>query len=508
MSILQNVMVNRPKRNNFDLSHEVKMSGKGGYLYPCFNMEVIPGDTFSVSTEVFIRFAPMIAPVMHRMDCKIDFFFTPYRLLWNEWEDFITGGDDGTELPSFPRFQLTSTFISNVGQKGHLSDYLGFPVGVSNDSEYISALPFRAYQKIYNEFYRDQNVIDEVTEYNSSGIQGALIPQCSLRKRAWEKDYFTSCLPWPQKGTEVEIPLNITESSITYKNPAIANRPDVPETTSGALTARVSDGGIETPTGPFELQNIESIDATEVTINELRRATKLQRWLERAARTGSRYIEQIYSHFGVRSSDARLQRPEYLGGGKVPVQISEVLATAQSSEATTPEIAVGEMAGHGVSAGYGIGFKRSFEEHGIILGILTVIPRTNYYQGINKFWQKFDKFDYFWPDFANLGEQEVYQKELYHSGSGNDTIFGYQQRYAEYKYKDSTVHGDFRDTLNFWHQARQFTSAPTLSQTFLESEIDDRIFAVQDGTDYLWMQLYHKVNALRPIPLFSIPELG
>lgn len=506
MNILNNVMVNKPKKNNFDLSYENKFTGKGGYLIPCYQEQVIPGDSLSVNTEVFTRFAPMLAPIMHRIDCKIDYFFVPNRLLWDEWEDFITGGDDGTELPSFPRIGLNATALAKC-TKSSLADYMGIPPQTTaNSANQFSSLPFRAYQLIWDEFYRDQNVQTklDISKVSGVAIDSEINEIMVLRKRNWEKDYFTSLLPWPQKGTEVEIPLSISESSITYKDPATTSTGHV-----GVENVQVNaTDELQTSLGDLQIKNIESIDATEVSINELRRATKLQRWLERAARTGSRYIEQIYSHFGVRSSDARLQRPEYLGGGKVPVQISEVLST-YSTTGDTPQ---GDMTGHGISVGDQIGFKRSFEEHGIVLGLCTFLPRTSYFKGLSRHWQKFDKFDYYWPDFANLGEQVVETGEIYFTNNQtqNETTLGYQQRYAEYKYPNfgSNVSGDFRDTLDFWHQSRDFTSAPTLNTTFLESEIDDRIFAVQDGTDYLWVQMYHKVNALRPIPLFSIPELG
>jgi len=503
MKILNSVMVNRPNKNNFDLSYESKFSCKGGDIIPCYQEMVIPGDSFKVNSEIFVRFAPMLAPIMHRVDAKLDFFFVPNRLLWDEWEDFITGGDTGTELPSFPRYRLDATVVTKL-TKGSLADYMGIPPQTTNNiSNEFSALPFRAYGLIWNEYYRDQNIQTELTVPKTSGIQSANYDLLDLQKRNWEKDYFTSLLPWPQKGTEVEIPLNITENSITYKNPATVST----VVSTGNITHNAS-AEVQVEGSDSVIKNIESIDATEVTINELRRATKLQRWLERAARTGSRYIEQIYSHFGVRSSDARLQRPEYLGGGKVPVQVSEVLST-YSTTGDTPQ---GDMTGHAISVGDYMGFTRGFEEHGIILGLLTILPRTSYYKGLSRHWTKFDKFDYYWPDFANLGEQEVLSQELYFTSAytDNQQTLGYQQRYAEYKYPNygMNVAGDFRDTLDFWHLAQDYTTRPTLNTAFLESEIDDRIFAVQDGTDYLWIQMYHKVNALRPIPLFSIPELG
>jgi hypothetical protein len=401
-----------------------------------------------------------------------------------------------------PYLEITELNKTNV-LKGTLADFLGLPVLANGDSisapYQVSALPFRAYQLIYNEYYRDQNLIDPVTVLKTDGLDGSA-DVWQLRKRAWEKDYFTSCLPWAQKGGPVTAPAEVEYSSLSQVRTATDTIPADAGllSTSGNLQAGAGVGA--------KIENIEDIG---ININDLRISVRLQEWLERQARAGSRYIETILSNWGVLSSDARLQRPEYLGGSINPIVISEVLSTYQNADDTGyPQ---GNMSGHGISTGGNGGFKRKFEEHGYVFGIMTVLPRTAYQQGIPKTFSRFDKFDYAWPSFAQLGEQEVKTKELFfapNNESANETVFGYQSRYAEYKYQPSTVHGDFKDTLDYWHMGRKFAAVPVLNASFIEADPTKRIFAVTDqNEDEILCQIYNRVDAIRCLPYFNTPTL-
>ena len=508
---MNSISTPKPGKNKFDLSREVKQTGNMGTLYPCFIQDVIPGDSFRVNTQQMVRFSPLLAPMMHNVDFKLDFFFVPYRIIWDEWKDFITGGEDGTDLPSYPRFQVNSTFANTHLLKGSLADYLGVPPrsssasatggawksisGTTSNQQEISALPFRAYQLIWHEYFRDQNVGDEITQYTNSGIQNSTAVEnrhCTIRRSNWEKDYFTSALPFLQRGGEVVLP--IMEAGIASDH---------------------FDGSI---VGDGELSGLNpAVIDNHLSILELRKASALQRWLELMARAGSRYREQIHAIFGERIPDYTVQVPQYLGGGKTPIMISEVLSTYSNGYINDSEgfedRPMGDMSGHGLGLGDNIGFQQSFNEHGIILGLCRVIPKSSYVQGLSRFWQKFDKFDHYFPQFANLGEQEVYDKELYVNGNNltDDQIFGYQQRYAEYKYAHNRVAGDFRDTLAHWELSRRFTDKQTLNQSFVECDPQEtsRIFAITDNSeDKLWVSLYHKVDALRPMPYHSNPTLS
>lgn len=501
-NIFDSIKIRKPQSSAFDLSHERKMSCKMGTLNPIFFQEVVPGDKFSVNSEIFMRMAPMVAPVMHRVNVFTHFFFVPNRLIWNEWQDFITGGPDGTLFPVLPTVEVNNDNISTFA-KGTLADYLGVPDMSGEiqpgDTLKISALPFRAYQLIYNEYYRDQNLTSKIDFAVTSGACSALDQAkiTPMRKRAWEKDYFTSALPWAQRGPEVSVPVEWE-----YLNQTTVKNSDGTAPSASAL-ATTSAGGLTVNSEASRIENLAN--DIDLSINALRAAVKLQEWLEKNARGGARYIEQILVHFGVKSSDARLQRPEYLGGGKQPVVISEVLNN--SATATEPQ---GNMSGHGISVGKSNSFSRSFEEHGIIIGIMSVLPRTAYQQGLDKYWRKTSKLEFYWPEFANLGEQPVGTWELYCNPNEADSIlgtFGYQSRYAEYKYKQSSVHGDFKDDFEFWHMGRIFTGLPALNTSFIEANPTDRIFAVQDGSDQLYVQIYNNVRAVRPIPYHGIPSL-
>lgn len=502
-----------PKKSKFDLSHERKLSLNMGDLVPIMAQEVLPGDRFKVQTEVMMRLAPMLAPVMHRVNVFVHNWFVPNRLIWNEWQDFITGGKEGDLAPVVPFFRAVPLTNSGLFTNGTLADYFGLPTvpaslpAITNQYK-ISALPFRAYQLIYNENYRDQNLSDPVDFSLGSGEvvpnTQAFIDLLTLRKSSWEKDYFSSSLPWAQRGGAASAPVN-------YDSPA---DPSVLRSAaSGAILpgqTLASDANGILIGNPGNTQALLEQAAT-VDANELRKMFRVQEWLEKNARGGARYIEVLLKHFGVMSSDARLQRPEFLGGATSPVVISEVLSNFQFS-GDAEGLPQGNMAGHGISVGNSNGFTRKFEEHGWVISILRVVPRTSYQQGIPKAFRRFDKFDYPWPTFANLGEQEVKDSEIYAEyeapADSPDGTFGYQERYAECKYGFNTVHGDFRDSLAYWHEGRIFTSKPALNENFVTADPSHRIFAVEDPLVHkLYCQVYHNVNAVRPLPFFGIPKI-
>lgn len=517
--MFNSVRIKKPVKSKFDLTHEKKFSGRMGKLIPIMAQEVLPGDKFSVSSELFIRFAPMLAPIMHRVNATIHYFFVPNRLVWDEWEDFITKGRLGTSAPVAPYLPLVeATKAASV--KGSLMDFMGVPdlsAGTFGANEIrVSALPFRAYQLVYDEYYRDQNLTASLDISKASGSVGTTTEfdkLTAMRIRAWEKDRFTSALPFTQRGSDVLIPMEgVADSAdIDYSTqssylPTPAATGDISVLGPGAGVGTLHVNG----EGAGRIENIDSITFSNatITINDLRRAARLQEWLEKNAVAGGRYVEQLKVHFNVKSSDARLQRPEYLGGGKAPVVISEVLSTATDSDIETipPQ---GNMSGHGVAVGHSNRFRRFFEEHGHIIAMLSVLPRTAYQQGLPKHLQRFDPFDYAFPEFANIGEEPILKRELmidFADFAAYDEVFGYQSRYSEYKYSPSTVHGDFKDTLNFWHMGRIFESPPSLETPFIEADPTDRIFAVTD-VDNMYCQILNKVHAIRPLPYFGTPML-
>ena len=507
MSIFKSVKNRRPQTSQFDLSHERKFSMNMGELIPILCEPVVPGDTFKMNTETMMRLAPMVSPVMHRVNVYCHFFFVPNRIIWDNFKDFITGGESGTESPVAPYFNFTGGSIVN----GSLHDYLGIATGTVSNSQRVSALPFRAYSEIYNEYYRDQNLQAKVGISKADGYDTTT--NSSILKRCWEKDYFTSALPWTQRGGDVNIPLGDTAPII--KNPNNLYNPVLRDGSGDPYQGNVStnaagnlgDGSGSMYFDPNHSLTTDLSDATSASITDLRRATKLQEWLEIMARSGSRYVEQIRAIFGVISSDARLQRPEFLGGGKQPVTISEVLQTSESN--TTPQ---GGMAGHGISVGNTMSFKKFFEEHGFVIGIMSVLPRTSYQQGTRRYYRHFDKFDYPWPQFARIGEQPVYGFELYNdysvpNGELEDDVFGYQSRYSDFKYIPSSVHGEFKDDLDFWHMGREFGSKPNLNAAFVQSDPTHRIFAVSDPSEAkLYVQIYNNLKAIRPLPYYGTPQ--
>ena len=552
-NIFNSIRLKRPKRNVFNLSYENKLTMNMGELVPVMCMPIVPGDKFRVNTEALVRLAPLVAPMMHRVNVYTHYFFVPNRLVWNEWEDFITKGIDGADAPVLPRFSIHDrwTFVQSEAVMkqwfgdSSLWDYMGLPTltGVGNkkynisngvvlpNNFRVSVLPFRAYQLIYNEYYRDQNLTDPVEFGLGSGIYDGgsdLDALLQIRRRAWEKDYFTSALPWLQRGPEVTVPVGGSFGVVKLANrnnnqifvgpdgdPTqvdvgmnLIHAADKNNVTPGTIQTGLSNGSNSGNAVWLDPKGTLVVDGENsgISIQDLRTSNALQRWFERNARGGSRYIEQILAHFGVRSSDARLQRPQFLGGGKMPIAVSEVLQTS-STDATSPQA---NMAGHGISAGVNNGFRHYFEEHGYVIGLMSIMPRTGYQQGVPRDFTKFDNMDFYFPEFAHLSEQEIKNQELYVSNDStyNEGTFGYTPRYAEYKYHESEAHGDFRGNMSFWHLNRIFTGKPNLNTTFVECNPSNRVFATsQTSDDKFWVQIYQDVKALRLMPKYGTPML-
>lgn len=508
MNIFDSIQLSKPSTSQFDLTHDVKLSANMGELIPTCAIDCVPGDRFSIGCDALIRFAPLIAPIMHRVDVYMHYFFVPNRLLWrgntaeNQWELFITNQPSagGSFVPTPPTVTMSDTTYTR------LCDYMGIPVPQAlAPVENISALPFSAYQLIWNEYYRDQKLSTPSEYLLDDGDNTLNADLLVLRNRAWERDYFTSALPDPQQGGTVEIPLAGFADIQVYRN--------TPTITAGTdITVAVGPTPLDIPNIPTDQPDIavDSLyaDTSNLTINntsitDLRRAYKLQEWLELANRGGSRYVESIYAFFGVKSPDSRLNRPEYITGTKSPIVISEVLNTTGTTDA-----AQGDMAGHGVSVTQGKYGGYYCQEHGYIIGIMSVLPKTAYQQGIPRHFLRRDTFDYFFKQFEHIGEQAIENRELYaYTNVGGDT-FGYTPRYAEYKYMPNRVAGDFRSSLNFWHLGRIFAGLPLLNAEFVEANPSTRIFAVQsEDVQKLWCHILHKITARRPMSKFGNPHL-
>lgn len=484
------------RRSLFSLSHYKLASLRMGELVPISCMEVLPGDTFQHSVSAFLRVAPLVTPVMHPVHVRIWHFFVPNRLSWNEWEAFRTRGEDGTAVPEFP----TITSPASTGWDiGSLADYLGIPTGIPNLE--VSALPFRAYTLIYNEWFRNQDTTDPYPISLESGPDTTT--NTALFPSPWGKDYFTTASETPQKGPEVTIPVNFGDAgqpTVTITGqPALSSSGDCQWASVDSSRSHYwqsydatdpANAGLTVNKGTLAIdyQPGEASIGT-VNISDWREAMALQRFEEQRSLYGSRYTEFLKT-LGIRASDARLQRPEYLGGGRQTIQFSEVLQTA---EGTDP---VGTLRGHGIGAMKTNRYRRFFEEDGLIMSFVSVRPIGVYMQGLPRMWSRRSMEDFWTPQFQHLSQQPVYTKELYAAVDDKEKIFGYQNIYDEYRSCPSSVSGEMRTILNSWHMARDFSAAPVLNTDFITAPPTNRVFAAQEN-DTLYAMFYHTVRARR-----------
>ncbi|WNK13099.1 MAG: major capsid protein [Microvirus sp.] len=501
------IKIKYPGKSKFDLSHEKKLSLNMGELVPILVQEVLPNDSFRKNTETMMRLAPMLAPMMHRVNVYVHDFFVPSRILWDEHEKFMSIGTGVMPTVTIGQAQAVGNDVWTIGK---LPDYMGIPpllVGATAPptlSEKISALPFRAYQRICGEYFRPNDPTQSVYYQTDSGPQpdGVIPSLLKLNNRAWEKDYYTSALGQAQAGQPISIPFTYKDATTIEQTDGSAHVTDTLGETAGLNTLnRTTDGKT------IRVENIDHL----ATINEFREANAIQRFLEKINVAGSRYVEYLKAIWGAHSKDERLQRPEFLGGSRQPIVISEVLSTYDNTAGDLPQ---GTMTGHGISVGSSNAWSKTFTEHGYIISLLSVLPRTGYQQGLDKMWSRLDQYDFAIPDFAHLGEQAVLNKELYLDlydlvPGANDATFGYQSRFSEYKFKNNTSHGDFRTSLAFWHMDRIFPTRPVLNDDFRISDPTLRIFALEDpDLDHLWVQIYHDMSAVRCLPYDGNPTIG
>jgi hypothetical protein len=487
------------KRSKFSLSNYKLLTCNQGELVPIGLTEVLPGDTIQQVTNALVRVSPLVSPVMHPVHVRIHHWFVPHRLVMDDFEDFITGGSDGNDATTFPTITIGGGSGASIGS---LADYLGVPTGVNNIE--VSALPFRGYALIWNEHYRDQDLETELTIDTTDGADTTT--NTTLQNVAWEKDYFTSSRPWTQKGSEVSLPLGTSANIYTDVN--APNDIGVYSTAAGAFRKLDTDGSaggtvrVDSATEASGNLYADLSTATSATINDLREAMALQKYKEARARYGSRYTEYL-RYLGVESPDSRLQRPEYLGGGKQTIQFSEVLQTAPSIDDTSAE-SIADLKGHGISAMRTNRYRKYFQEHGYIFTLLSVKPKAMYSQGLAKHWIKTTKEDFFQKELQFIGQEEILNKEIYAGHATPDGTFGYQDRYDEYRRGVNTISGDFRDTLDYWHMAREFTSDPALNATFVKCNPTNRIYA-STSADQLLIMANHSIQARRMVAKTGTP---
>lgn len=493
-------------RSVFDRSHGYKTTFNSGFLVPFYVDEVLPGDTFNLSVDLFARLATPIVPFMDNLHLDTFFFFIPNRLVWDNWQKFMGEQENPGDSIDFLVPEVEGTNVPNQS----LWDYFGLPTNVANKLK-ANSLYFRAYNLIWNEWFRDENLQDSVKVPKGDGPDN--LNDFKLLRRGKRHDYFTSALPWPQKGSQGGIEINIG-----------ATAPVVPAGNKVPLFQRVNhiNDSISLSSGTsglfFDNDKNQSLawvspqlqvdlsSATSISINDLRTAFQVQKLLERDARGGTRYTELLRSHFGVVSPDARLQRPEYLGGSSTYIAIKPVEQTSATND-TTPQ---GNLAAYGVVGDSFHGFTKSFVEHGMVIGLVMVRADLTYQQGLNRMFSRRDRYDYYFPALAHLGEQEVLNKEIYAQGTADDDkVFGYQERYAEYRYYPGQITGKFRSTdpqpLDQWHLAQKFGALPKLNSDFIQEQPPvERVVAVTDEPQFLF-DSHIKLRCVRPMPVYSVP---
>lgn len=502
------------ERSRFDRSHGYKTTFNSGVLIPVYVDEVLPGDTFDMTSTGFVRMATPLKPFMDNLYLDTHFFFVPNRLVWDHWQEFM-GERRGTGTP--PVYSVPQTNISLASSIDRLSRYMGIPKNLNSvDTVSVNALPFRAYNLIWNEWYRDENLQDlqPVPTDDGPDSWGTAMPLARNKRH----DYFTSCLPWPQKGDAVNIPLGVSAPVLSDgQTPDIYGDNNIGDQRSMVMangTNPIRYTGTVVATEQFIKWGdrtgmyTDLTDATAITINDLRTAFQIQRLLERDARGGTRYIELILSHFGVHSDDARLQRPEYLGGGTTMLNVNPVAQTAPDVDSPLGDLAATVT---GVAPA---GFSKSFLEHGFVIGLVSVRADLTYQNGVERFWLKRTRYDYYWPALAHLGEQAVLKREIHAAGDSDPddaTVFGYQERYAEYRYKPGRITGEFASnvttSLDVWHLAQDIEDTVALNSFFIVENIPiDRVVAVPTEPHFL-ADFWFNLKCTRPMPVYSVPGL-